>query len=993
MSPRIKTGRKRSYTKVWKKRSPEASHVSEGYHTSPSQQPSYQVPSIVVQNGTKGMERTLRTQRSLSKQDEGDEAHEVATYEDNKNLETKESTPSEEVSPPSNTLHRSRSQNKVKLLVRSHAVREETSPPPDPHQNTTEPGAVASPTKEQLPPIPNQVQQQSTTNRRHKLRREGSSSETWDHPPLSRAMLECELIQNPRSDEKDPLNETVSTACYSQPLINEYETEGNSREQYEGSSQVDLHKFIVDTLNRNYKDRMLLLKIESDLVALAKDPKRTMHKFAQMSSYQRMLVHRVAAYFNMEHNVDTSGVSVIVNTTKSTRIPETRFRDYVRDDLLLPEEPRRSILKRDSSSFEETGSFKSGERMLNGDSRRSKSFEEREEEYEKARRRIFNREHSGDGEIDCYGEQGDEDEDPWGFEVGFCCNSQCEHSKHKERNPPRLLKVESYESGDTLRENSLRLSVAKSHSFNGYDPPQQTRILTKQDSGSSMSSRISPSSSGYKSQRSDTTLSATPSPTATPNLHTQTGQPYTNADGSIYHYDPANPPRVSGDVAQSTIGQGANGVAPSQATAPLHKHESLDNNTIVNANVSSQHPPTQQQSNPDVGKTIVESGYNGGGNGGYLAPPSLCQPPPPQFHQSMLQSNEVPPPQYHPVVYPLQPTPAPPMHYQQYDPRLQEGNPNGNNELSGYMMGLSLDGNKQPADNRQIMYWQPHHLQPHSNVPMYYNSGPGNNRYQGPPPSSQLCSTPQAYMAPPPPPPPATAPQPLPHLPPEHAGCYGPPYSSSNPECVPYTPSTIHMYYTPSYSSSGMTNNGQTNSGGTTGNGPGYFSTNLANCPAPIVALQYQQPCAHPTPPHTPQGVCGQFAVYNGCYSNHYAQPNSTLPVPQLFRKPSLQVGVRCGSPMRPPYPVSPTVKEKSQDDKLQPVPVYGFRVLPGDVRLLGNTGRLPFSLPANSKAPGSRKHSFVLKCTHSTMDNFLVQFVKKSNCQNKTSLSMTTNI
>lgn len=32
--------------------------------------------------------------------------------------------------------------------------------------------------------------------------------------------------------------------------------------------------------------------------------------------------------------------------------------------------------------------------MLNGDSRRSKSFEEREEEYEKARRRIFNREHS-----------------------------------------------------------------------------------------------------------------------------------------------------------------------------------------------------------------------------------------------------------------------------------------------------------------------------------------------------------------------------------------------------------------------------------------------------------------------------------------------------------------------------------------------------------------------------------------------------------------------
>lgn len=43
------------------------------------------------------------------------------------------------------------------------------------------------------------------------------------------------------------------------------------------------------------------------------------------------------------------------------------------------------------------------------------------------------------------------------------------------------------------------------------------------DSGSSMSSRLSPSSSGYKSQsqRSDATISATPSPTATPNLATQ----------------------------------------------------------------------------------------------------------------------------------------------------------------------------------------------------------------------------------------------------------------------------------------------------------------------------------------------------------------------------------------------------------------------------------------------------------------------------------------
>lgn len=105
-----------------------------------------------------------------------------------------------------------------------------------------------------------------------------------------------------------------------------------------------------------------------------------------MSSYQRMLVHRCAAYFGMDHNIEISGKSVVVNKTKTTRVPEMRFRDHIREDLLFPEEPRRSILKRDSNSFEDCN-YKSPDRQF--DNRRSKSFEEREEEYEKARRRIF----------------------------------------------------------------------------------------------------------------------------------------------------------------------------------------------------------------------------------------------------------------------------------------------------------------------------------------------------------------------------------------------------------------------------------------------------------------------------------------------------------------------------------------------------------------------------------------------------------------------------
>lgn len=65
---------------------------------------------------------------------------------------------------------------------------------------------------------------------------------------------------------------------------------------------------------------MHLLKIEKELSELVKDNDRQQHKFAPMSSYHRMLVHRVAAFFGMEHNVDNAGNSVVVNKTKTTHL-------------------------------------------------------------------------------------------------------------------------------------------------------------------------------------------------------------------------------------------------------------------------------------------------------------------------------------------------------------------------------------------------------------------------------------------------------------------------------------------------------------------------------------------------------------------------------------------------------------------------------------------------------------------------------------------------
>ncbi|XP_077772600.1 cAMP-regulated phosphoprotein 21 isoform X7 [Podarcis muralis] len=91
-------------------------------------------------------------------------------------------------------------------------------------------------------------------------------------------------------------------------------------QEYTDSTGIDLHEFLVNTLKNNPRDRMILLKLEQEIIDFISDNSNHYKKFPQMSSYQRMLVHRVAAYFGMDHNVDQTGKSVIINKTSNMRI-------------------------------------------------------------------------------------------------------------------------------------------------------------------------------------------------------------------------------------------------------------------------------------------------------------------------------------------------------------------------------------------------------------------------------------------------------------------------------------------------------------------------------------------------------------------------------------------------------------------------------------------------------------------------------------------------
>ncbi|XP_054935891.1 cAMP-regulated phosphoprotein 21 isoform X16 [Physeter macrocephalus] len=167
-------------------------------------------------------------------------------------------------------------------------------------------------------------------------------------------------------------------------------------QEYTDSTGIDLHEFLINTLKNNSRDRMILLKMEQEIIDFIGDNNNHYKKFPQMSSYQRMLVHRVAAYFGLDHNVDQTGKSVIINKTSNTRIPEQRFCEHLKDEK-GEESQKRFILKRDNSSIdkEDTQSVCSQESLFVENSRLLEDSNICSETYKK--RQLFrgNRDSSG----------------------------------------------------------------------------------------------------------------------------------------------------------------------------------------------------------------------------------------------------------------------------------------------------------------------------------------------------------------------------------------------------------------------------------------------------------------------------------------------------------------------------------------------------------------------------------------------------------------------
>ncbi|CAH1241605.1 R3HDM1 [Branchiostoma lanceolatum] len=457
---------------------------------------------------------------------------------------------------------------KIKLLVRSRAVHDDTSPPATPDPPTVE-------------------QKQSPT-------KELKSQESGDSA--------CSGLTTPRS-----------TASLSR--------DSSQDKEYTDFTGVDLHQFIVDTLKNNPRDRMMLLKLEKDCIELINEEKTHQKTFPPMTSYHRMLVHRVAAYFGMDHNVDSTGKAVIINKTCNTRIPEQKFSEHIKDNSRGEEPQRRQILQRDRESSSEKEEVSKDRIPTLREDKKSKSIEEREEEYEKARARIFNQDSTSSVDTDSgfsrSSRQSSQEDTPRWHDYGRPWSSTDSDTSTNRIQRPTVTKASSFggtpmlargDSGDRSGRGSGKLSkqgsdasgsIARSQPL-GMQPSisisYPTSVSTTQvtwSGGSEASSVPSFSGTGTGTGVLWAVSDISQIPPGSVLINPQTGQPFVNADGSPVIFQPQM-------VAQQQPMRGQQQQQPQQQQQQMSSQPSPQQPIIYTSYV-----PQQQQMVQGQGQYVV----------------------------------------------------------------------------------------------------------------------------------------------------------------------------------------------------------------------------------------------------------------------------------------------------------------------------------------------------------------------------------------------------
>ncbi|KAK9061341.1 hypothetical protein SSX86_018521 [Deinandra increscens subsp. villosa] len=223
--------------------------------------------------------------------------------------------------------------------------------------------------------------------------------DSWEVADLDATMSRL-MLSSKRDNNNNNSDSTTDTTTTAHPP-SEFGTDASAPDR---SSSGDALENLVNSVDQflrealqNPRERLSVLRMEQDVEKFIKDPLQQQMEFQQLpTSYLRLAAHRVAQHYSLQSMVlldnnlpDGSGSRIIIRKTSEFQLPLIRLADIPvnipTEDSLSSNVVKVAIKQRPGKRSQAGGGINSNSSKNNS----LKSVEERKEEYNRARARIF----------------------------------------------------------------------------------------------------------------------------------------------------------------------------------------------------------------------------------------------------------------------------------------------------------------------------------------------------------------------------------------------------------------------------------------------------------------------------------------------------------------------------------------------------------------------------------------------------------------------------
>ncbi|KXS15096.1 hypothetical protein M427DRAFT_32575 [Gonapodya prolifera JEL478] len=98
----------------------------------------------------------------------------------------------------------------------------------------------------------------------------------------------------------------------------------------------NLDPLIIQAALKDFKDKIFVTKVENDFLALLSEAKRDGLVYSMLSSFHRLLIHRIADYYGLSHRYERSRDTLLVTRKGDSAIRPLRIIDIIVSTSALP---------------------------------------------------------------------------------------------------------------------------------------------------------------------------------------------------------------------------------------------------------------------------------------------------------------------------------------------------------------------------------------------------------------------------------------------------------------------------------------------------------------------------------------------------------------------------------------------------------------------------------------------------------------------------------